>query len=874
MILRSWLVRLRGSVARGRLDREMDAELQFHVDMAAERNRRAGLSPREARRQAIVAFGSTESYREEGRSAQRARAVENAVADIRFALRGLRRSPSFTVAALLTMALGIGASTAVFTVVDAVLLRPLPLPHAGDFGYVGWKYGKGGDIPALTGFQYEFLRSETRALEAVATYRTVEEYPGAGTDGAPIRGLRVTEHFFRVLGYSPLAGRAFDAREQAEGGPPVVVLGDALWRTRLGEDPAVIGRTIRLGDVPHTVIGVMPPQYAFPPVPEHTDYIVPMRFRVDPADEGHNYEILARARHAATAAQRAADLERTGNAFRAAYPGQAEGGTFESYTHADVYAGDVRGTLWVLFGAVTLVLLIACANTATLLLVRASVRQRELAVRAAIGASPARVLQQLLAEGLVLSLPSAALGLLTSHLALRTILAAATAELPAAGGIRLDLRVLAYATVVSIITGLVFGLAAGLPAIRPRLQSVLAGGARGSTSVGTRSRELLVLGETAVAVMLLSGATVLATSFARLIRTDPGFDANAVVAVRLGRLPRGLASADRERLAERALERIRTLPGVEYATSASSLPLERGLNFPVDIAERPDLGIGAVELRFISPDYFKTLAVPLLQGRDFNAGDGVGSEPVAIVNQSFARHFWADAPPIGRTIQIGHFKDRWLNPERQTRVVGVVGNMRELGLDLEPKPTVLIPRAQSYEGSPLLLARAAASPEIQQRLREAVAVEEPRLTPEVERLAAVVDRSVATPRLRALIIATFAGSALLLAAIGIYGVIAALVQQRRREIGVRLALGATRSTIALAVLRRCLAHVATGAIAGLLAFRALSRVLDSLLYHTSTSDPRLLLAALAILTGAAALAAWIPARRAARVDPALSLRLD
>jgi predicted permease len=402
-------------------------------------------------------------------------------------------------------------------------------------------------------------------------------------------------------------------------------------------------------------------------------------------------------------------------------------------------------------------------------------------------------------------------------------------------------------------------------------------------------REALVFLETVVAVVLVCGATLLTASFARLIRVDPGFDADRVIAVRLGRLPPEYDAARRDLLVDRLLERVRALPGIEHAAAAPSLPLERGRNFPVDIAERPDLAIAA-ELRFVSPDYFATLGVPLRGGRDFDDGDVAAAEPVAIVNEAFAQHFWDDASPLGRSIQIGHFRDGWLplGMQRQARVIGVAADMRELGLDRAAKPTVLLPRAQDAEGTPLLppgtspvlLDRAplllvrGASPALLSALRGEVVAEEPQLAPEVERLSAVVSRSVAEPRFRTLLIAAFAGFALLLAGMGIYGVIASVVQQRRREIGIRIALGANRAAVATAVVRRCLANVAAGTLAGLLVFWGTQRVLSSWLYDITPGDPRVLTVAVAALALVAAFASWIPARRATHIDPATSLRLE
>jgi predicted permease len=876
--MRAWWSRIRGTLRRdGALEREMEREIAFHLDMSTQRNVVRGMTPEIAARQAKLAFGSIDTAREASREAHRARFAENIVADMRFAVRSLLRAPSFALATILTMSLGIGASTAIFTVVDAVLLRPMPIPHPEDFTYVGWVWEKGGEIPALTAFQYEFVAQYNRSFAGVATFRSEEAHLGDPAVASPsVRGLRVSGAFFRTMGFAPRLGREFDATEVVTGGPPVVILGDALWRTHFGADPGVVGRQIQLDGERRTVVGVLPNDYRFPPAPDYDGYVVPFALRADPVDEGHNTNAIARLRRGTSETARAADVAALGRAFHESYPALASpNDSFKLFSHRDVYVGGVRRTLWVLFGAVSLVLLIACANTATLLLVRASAREREIAVRASIGAGPRRILQQLLTEGLVLSVLSSALGIAIGMVALRGFLAAAPTALPAAFPPQLDVRALGYAVALSIVTGLVFGLAAAVPSFRVRLQSGVLSGARGATGGGTRAREMLVFLETSSAVVLLAGATLLATSFTRLVRVDPGFDADHVIALRLGQLPASYDAERRDQLVDRLLERIRHAPGVEHAAAAPNLPLERGMNFPVDTREHPELATGAVELRFVSLDYFATLGVPLLGGRDFGRGDVQFSEPVAIVNQAFARHYWGNASPIGRTIQIGHYRDRWLHSgaEYQTRVIGVVGDMHELGLDRAPRPTVLVPRTQRREDTPVLLVRGAV-PQLAPMLRREALAEEAQLVPTIEPLSAVVSRSVAGPRFRTLLIGTFAGSALLLAGIGIYGVIASVVQQRRREIGIRLSLGASGAAVALGVARRCLTSVTAGAVVGLCTFWPLRRFLSSMLYDTSTGDPRILALAVLVLALVAALAAWIPARRAARVDPAITLRLE
>lgn len=875
---REWKARLRGSRSLTELERQMDEEMRFHVEMATQRNIRRGATPERARREALLAFGGNEAFKEEAREAQRARWLENLVGDARYGLRTLLKSPAFSLAAVLTVAVGIGANTAVFSVVNGVL-GALPLPHPEELIYVGWNWGNSGSTPALSPYQYEYTRKHARSLRVVTAYQ-VREYDLNPAAATPALGLAVTEDFFEVVGITPSQGRAFAADEQRTGGAAVVVIGNAFWRARLGGDPAIVGKSIRLGDVPHTVVGVLPASYRFPAAPQHVDFVVPLRLQADVRDEGHNYTVLARVLPGWSAQRRAADLAALSRSFRAEHPelaGQRE--SFQLFTHTEAFVGELEGTLWVLLGAVLLVLLIGCVNTANLLLVRATARQREIAVRSALGASRLRIAQQLLAEGLVLALVSGIVGVAIGTWSVKLVLTAAPAILPRVDEIGLDLRVLAFVLLVTIVTGLVFGLATALPALRVSLQNTLQQGARGSTPGRRHVRDVLVLVETAVAIVLLAGAGLLINSFARLHAVDPGFDPEQLIAVRLGRMPAQYANdAQLLRFEEEALAALRAIPGVSAVATASNFPLERGINFPVDTREHPERGLGAVELRRVSPDYLEALRLPLRKGRNFNAQDHPGGEWVALVNEAFVRHFWPDEEPVGSTIQVGHFKGNWVNPrlERQTRVIGVVADMREIRLDRDSRPTVLLLRSQAHDGSPpAIMVRTDRANRVMPAIRTALTAVEPRMpVPELERMRAIVDRSIAAPRFRMLILSLFAACALLLAAIGVYGVIAVLVEQSRREIGLRMALGATSGGIAIRVLRRCMLLVVTGALIGVALALGLTRFLAGMVYGISVTDPRTFALALGVFCLVGAIAGYLPARRAARLDPALALRAE
>lgn len=874
MSWRNIISRLRGSRVREELEREMDEEIKFHLHMSQQRNLRRGITEAEARRMAAVQFGSVESFKEEAREEQRVRWLENIAADVRFTWRTLRAAPVFAIAAILTIALGIGANTAVFSVVNGVLLRPLPMPAPHQIVYVGWQWPSGGVIPSLSAYQYEYVREHSTSLRAVATYRTSEVHMGQDEAARPARGLRVSQEFFEVVGLSPALGRTFDEQEHAAGGPDVAILGDGIWRTRFGGDPAVLGRTVMLDGAPHRVIGIMPPDFRLPDEPEHDDFLVPLRLQADPADEGHNSLVIARTASNASDDQVSADLAAVSRSFREQHPDLASATEkFATLSYTDVFVGDLRRTLWVLLGAVTLVLLIACANTATLLLVRGTVRQQEMAVRATLGAGRGRLLQQLLTEGVLLSLVAAGIGLFISNWGVRALLAVAPDSIPRVDEIGVDTMVLGYTLLISVGTGLVFGLAAAAPALGGSLASTLRDGSRTMASRG-RARDVLVLAETTFAMVLLTGASLLIVSFAKLTSVDAGFESESIAAVRLGRLPPDYEGESLALLEERVVTRLAATPGVTAVAGASNFPLERGLNFPVDTREHPELGLGDIELRSITPEYFESIGVPLIAGRTFSAQDAQNAPRVAIVNQAFARRFWPDENPVGKYIQIGHYKDRWIDPqfEGQTLVVGLAADMREIGLDQPPKPTVLLSRMQHRFRGPAIIVHTAKPAAMIPSIRAAVLEVDSRLTPEVEPMQRIVDRSVAAPRFRMLMLGAFAATGLLLAAIGIYGVIASSVQQRIREIGLRIALGATRASVVGQVMRRCLKLVCGGLLLGLVISLWLGKFVSSMLYGTTPADPVALSAVALGLLVVGAAAGLVPALRAARLDPALTLR--
>jgi predicted permease len=864
----------------------MDEEVAFHLEMATRRNVERGMPPDEARRRAFASFGGVSQAQEQARDGMPGRWMDELRQNLTYAVRTLRRNPGFATSVVLTLALGIGANTAIFSVVNGVLLRPLPVPEPDKMMFVGWNFGHGGGPAALSAFQLEYLRSHARTFAGLTTYRTTERELGTPPNVRAVRGLHVAPDLFTVAGTAPVLGRGFAPEEEAVGGPSVAVLSDALWRSAFAADRAVIGRAIQLDGSTYTVVGVLPPSFRLPGVaPEEAEFIAPLQLRADPTDQGHNYLALARIRSDRTRDRTrelaSADLAAVADAFRREHPDLAKPGEhFDLRAFQDVYVGRLKHTLLILLGAVTFVLLISAANAANLLLARAAAREREIVVRTALGARRGRIVRQLLSEGVVLSAISGAIGLALGMWGVRVMLALAPRQLPRADEIGLDYRVLAFTTGIVVLTGLVFGLAAAIPTGRLNLASVLGERARGS-GARQRSRDLLVMSETAFAIVLLAGAGLLLASFAKLRGVDPGFKPQNVTAVRFGRMPEGYSTMDALWLFERQMiERISHVPGVERVAGLPNFPLERGWNMPVALAGVPESGDGDVEFRWVTPEYFETLQIPLVRGRQFTASDDRRAPRVAIVNEALAKRFFPNGQALGGRIEIGRYKDRWVAKgfEGAVEIVGIAGDVREAALDEAPRRTVLIPIAQAQDrmvSSPLLVIRAAPGTALRAAVDDAVRSVDPRITPpRLEPLPGIVGASIAEQRFQTTLLTLFAGTALVLTAIGIFGVVSYGVQQRVREIGVRVALGASSSDVLRLIVGRSLAFVFSGAMIGVVGALGLTRFMTGILYGVTAADPLTFSLAVVILLTVALFASYLPARRATRIDPVRALRFE
>jgi predicted permease len=881
-----WLRRIRLVARRRDADRAMADEMRYHVDRQVEELIAAGMPAAAARREAAVRFGGVDRFREEGRDARGVASLEDFASDARIALRMLRHSPGFTAAAVLTLGLGIGANTAVFSVVDGVVLRPLPYPDADRVLYLGWDWnGSGQAASVLSAYKFEFFRERNHAFAAVATHRERTVGLGERGEGGDVGVLRVGGDFFDVIGFHPRAGREFTAEEMRAGGPSVAIVSDAFWRERLGGDPAVIGREVLLADARYTIVGVMQPEFSFPPSAGYTDVIVPLGLVADPTDTGHNYPVLVRLAPGVTRDEAEADIQRVAGELWRVRPElhAMENERPGLVSFQDLFVGELQATLWVLLGAVSLVLLIACANVANLLLARGTARRRELAIRATLGAGRGRIARQVLSESIVLALMGGLLGAAVGATGLKLLIGLAPARIPRLELVGIDGRVLAFTLAVSLVTGLLFGLVAAFPAGRVDLAGAMRENQRsaGTSRSRARGRDLLIAAEAAFAMMLLAGAALLIDSFTRLRGTELGFDPGSLMSVTFSRVPGAYDEPGRIVAAERGLvARMREVPGVEAVAAASSVPLDRGWNLPMTVEGRPDASEGAVEWRGVSADYFEVLGLEFVRGRGFTDAEVASGQPVMVVNEALARLYFPDGGALGKRILVGYFQGTpmsgdWIDAPRE--IVGVVADVREMGPAEPPRRTMYIPHEHTPRvmmSFPQFLIRTRTgitSDAVRAAARDAdPALPVPALVSLQDRLAS----TLAPDRFNTLLMSVFAAVALVLTAIGIYGVVAYVVRQRTAEIGIRMALGARRADVLGATVARGMAPVVVGLGAGIIGALALTRYLSSMLHGVSPTSARSYIAVSIVLCAVGMLACYIPALRAASVDPMRALRTD
>ncbi len=811
------------------------------------------------------------------------------VNEIRHALRVLVRHRGVTAVAFITLALAIGANTAIFSVINGLLLRPLPYPGQGQLVQLARGFPDGfAEAVSVPTFNY-WREHGGRILSGVAAYDSFGSGFNLVAAGPPDRviGSRVSHGFFETLGVTPVLGRRFTADEDRPGAAKTVVLGHALWVKRFSASPAIVGRAITLNSEPYTVIGVMPESFRFP---DRAELWTPFGF--DPSDrsQANYFEVVGRLRPGVTLEQGRAALQATYADFARANPDLVNPReTVAVRPLRERLYGDMRPALLVLLGAVGFVLLIACVNVANLQLAQTASRQSEIALRTTLGASPWTIVRQLLMESLLLSLASGAAGIVLAYWLVPALLALSPADVPGADRIDLDLVVLAFAVAVSFVAGIAFGLLPAWHVSRTNLDEVLREGAHRTTGgrSSARIRRLLVASEVALALVLTVAAALLVKSFAGLRRTDPGFAVEHVTTMKLS-LPEAKygKGAPLSRLQEDVEARLAAIPGVRSAALALALPLEMGTDLPFTIEGEyvagSNKGVGEAYYRSVGPSYFGVLRIPVKEGRRFDSRDRRGGAPVALINQAAARKFWPHRPALGQRIVLGQpFVPEYADSQPR-EIVGIVGDVHEEGLGREAPPIIYIPLAQQNDAITALgvrlipmslIVRADAGTGLLGQIQQAVwAVDPEQPITDVRTMEQIVSRSLGSQRFNTVLLSALAGLALLLAAVGLYGVLSHLVSQQTREIGVRVALGATERNVLGLVLRQGLALVAVGIVCGLAGAAGLSRVLRSMLEGVGVLDPSVFVAAAALMVLVAFVAIARPALRAARVDPVRALR--
>ncbi len=803
--------------------------------------------------------------------------------DLRFGLRMLAKNPGFTAVAVLTLALGIGANTAIFSVVNAALLRPLPFSDPDRIVVVGqeWMGGAGDFSPA----DFLDVRAQNHSLQEMAAYRSWNFNLTAGNRPEHVAGEVVTPNFFRLLGVKPILGRGFLPSDGGPGGNRVALLSYGLWQRSFGGAPSAVGSKLVMNGEPFTVIGVMPGGFRFPEESElwvSPRYAVPahpLRPEVNPATlrGAHYFDALARLRPGVTLGQARADLAVVFRNVARAHPdSDLQGGKPWVQTLHQSEVGNVRTALLVLLAAVGLVLLIACANVASLVLARGVARRKEFALREALGASRARVARQVLTESLLMALLGGGLGIVLALWGFPVLATLVPADLRTTTRWALDGNVLTFTLALTVLAGLAFGLAPALSGTRNCLTETLKERSRTSAHGGRRGQEWLVVAETAVALVLLVGAGLLLRSFVRLLNVDQGFDPTHVLTMQIFLPQARYPSAERQAaFVKEMLAAIKTLPGVESASVATRLPLNPGgSQRSVQIEGRsygpdqPDEDV-VPDYSVVSPGYYRALRIPLLAGRAFTPHDDASAPPVVVVNRAMAKTFWPNQSPIGKHLRMGD-GDPW------SQVVGVVGDVRRKQLAAPARPTFYAPYAQDPWPFMDIAVRSAADPA---GLSHAVAAAIQKIDPDeplynVRTMQEVVARSVSERRFRLVLLGSFALLALFLTAIGIFGVISFAVSQRTHEMGLRMALGARRQDVLKLVVGRGVALALVGVGLGTAGALGLTRLLSGLLYGVKPADPLTFAAVALLLILVATLASYLPARRATKVDPMVALRYE
>lgn len=818
--------------------------------------------------------------------------METVLQDLKHSLRMFRQNAVFSLAAVAALALGIGANTAIFSVVNAVLLSPLDVYEPDRIVQLRTTSPQGnnqGGSPA----KFAHWRTLNEVLEMASAARTgVVNYTG-GDEPEQVRSGTVSADYFRLFGAGVIQGRTFSPEEDLPGGPKTAVISHSFWERRFDSNPETIGSLITLGGVSYTVVGILDPSFSTADFGSTPDVWLPFQLDPNTADQGHYFGINARLKPGVTLEQARARMASFTEAYREKFPQFGDEETFDVIPLREALVSNSRSTLFVLMGAVGFVLLIACANVANLLLARAAGRRREIALRSAIGAGRGRIIRQLLTESVLLATIAGALGLLLGAIGIRALLAVNTAGLPrvgeAGGLVGVDWRVVGFTVLASVGTGVLFGLIPALQSSRTDLSSALkeGGGRSGSGFRQNKARSVLIVTEVALAVVLLVGSTLLIRTSVALGDVDPGFSVTNVVTMRMSLAEARFATSESvERLVEDGVQRLEALPGVEVASATCCVPLQGGYGLPFVIAGRPLEGQshGGGGWMTVSPGYFDTFQIPVKRGRAIEIRDNASGPPVVMINEAMARQYWPDGDPLEDRLIIGRGVMREFNDEPERQIIGIVGDVRDSGLNNDPSPRMYVPQAQISDAANTLntgimpLAwvvrtagnSSALTEQIQTELRQVSGLP----VANVSSMEEIVSNSLSRQKFNMWLMTVFGFTALLLAAIGIYGLMAYSVQQRTQEIGIRLALGARLDQVRNMVVRQGMLLAVVGVAIGLAAAYGLAQSIASFLFGVEAHDA-LTFAAVPVLLCLVALAAiWIPARRASRVEPLKALHYE
>jgi putative ABC transport system permease protein len=890
--LKILIARWRALLRRDAVIEDIEEEMRAHIEMETQTNIERGMQPEEARASALRSFGNLGRVKELAYEIRGGGMMDTLWQDARFGLRMLAKNPGFTAVAVLTLALGIGANTAIFSVVNGVLLRPLPYPKPQQLAIV---WSNRPQLQARTGLgespvaaaDFVDWRSQNQSFaEMAALHSQAVNLTGAG-EPELLGGVRASASLFPLLGVEAAFGRTFLPAED-QPGSRVVLISHGLWQRRFGADPNVIGSTLTLNNEAHTVVGILPPDFQFPrrgelpaghQFPRQVECYLPLSLTPNQAsNRGRHYlAVVGRLKPQVTIAQAQAEMDSIAQSLQEQYPQtNTDKGVRLVSLHQQV-VGKVRKELLVLLGAVAFVLLIACANVANLLLARAAARRKEMAIRLAMGARRSRVARQLLTESVLLALLGGGLGWLLAFSGIDLLGAISPGNLPRLDTISLDSRVLLFTLLISLITGLVFGLAPALAASRPDLNETLKEGGRSSSGAHHhRFRRLLVVAEIALSLVLLIGAGLMIRSFARLMSVDAGINAQNVLTLDI-LLPRAKYDSPRQAaFFEQIIERMKALPGVESAGAVYPLPLsggEEGSGFQIEGQPPPAPGQSRSSgPRWVSSDYFHTLGVTLLKGRAFTSQDGSAAPRVMVINEAMARSFFPDTDPLGKRIAFNSTD----GAPNWREIVGVVKDVRHRALDADPRPEMYFPFTQFPLAFMTVVLRTSDDPRalIAAARSQVLALDKDQPISNIHTMEELVANSTAQRRFNMLLLSIFAVLALVLAAVGIYGVMSYAVTERTHEIGVRLALGAPRREVLKLIVGQGMLLTGIGVALGLAGAFALTRLMTTLLFEVSATDTVTFVGITMLLAFVAFSACYVPARRATKVDPMVALRYE